>query len=57
MQVDFVMSYTQAPIEMDMWIELPAGIETKHCDSKSHALKLLKNLKANNKQVKFGISF
>ena len=33
-----------APIKMDMYMELPAGIETKHGDSKTHGLKLLKNL-------------
>ena len=43
-QVDFVMAYTQAPIEMDMGMELPADIETKHGDSQSQVLKLLKNL-------------
>ena len=38
------MAYIQAPIKMDMYMELPAGIETKHGDSKSHVLKLLKNI-------------
>ena len=35
-QVDFFMAYTQAPIEMYMCMELPAGIEAKHGDCKSH---------------------
>ena len=35
------MAYTQAPIEMDMYMELPAGIEIKHGDSQSCVLKLL----------------
>jgi len=26
-QVDFVLAYTQAPIKMDMYMELPDGIE------------------------------
>ena len=43
-QIDFVMAYTQAPIEMDMYMELPQGVETKHGNSKSHVLKLLSNL-------------
>ena len=42
-QVDFIMAYTQALIDMDVYMELPAGIETKHVDSKSHVLKFLKN--------------
>ena len=43
-QVDFVMAYMQAPIEMDIYMELPMGIETKQRSSKSHVLKLLSNL-------------
>jgi hypothetical protein len=27
-QIDFIMAYLQAPIEMDMYMELPAGIHT-----------------------------
>jgi hypothetical protein len=43
-QVDFVLAYTQADIEFDMYIELPMGIETKYGNGKMHELKLLKNL-------------
>jgi hypothetical protein len=43
-QVDFVMAYSQAPIEMDMYMELPTGIHTKHRNSKDHVLKLLANI-------------
>jgi hypothetical protein len=43
-QVDFVMAYPQAPIEMDMYMELPTGIHTKHGNSKDHVLKLLANI-------------
>ncbi len=43
-QVDFVMAYPQAPIEMDMYMELPTGIHTKHGNSKDHILKLLANI-------------
>jgi hypothetical protein len=28
-QIDFVQAYTQAPIEFDLYMELPKGIETK----------------------------
>jgi hypothetical protein len=35
-QVDFVMAYPQAPVEMDMYMELPTGIHTKHGNSKDH---------------------
>jgi hypothetical protein len=43
-QVDFVMVYPQAPIKIDMYMELPTGIHTKHRSSKDHVLKLLANI-------------
>ncbi len=43
-QVDFVMAYPQAPIEMDIYMELPQGIQTKHGNSKEYVLKLEKNI-------------
>jgi hypothetical protein len=43
-QVDFVMAYPQASIEMDMYMKLPTGIHTKHRNSKDHILKLLANI-------------
>ncbi len=39
-QVDFVMAYPQTPIKMDIYMELPQGIQTKHGNSKDHVLKL-----------------
>ena len=48
-QVDFVMTYMQVPIEMDLYMELLMGIETKHGSSKFHILlKLLSNLYGQN---------
>ena len=43
-QIDFVMAYPQAPIEMDMYMELPDGIETKYGNSKDHVLQLIQNI-------------
>ncbi len=43
-QVDFVMAYPQAPIEMDVYMELPPGIDTTLGDSKDFVLLLLNNL-------------
>ncbi len=39
-QVNFAMAYPQAPIEMDIYIKLPQGIQTAHRNSKDHVLKL-----------------
>jgi hypothetical protein len=38
------MAYPQAPIEMDIYMELPQGIETVKGNSKDHVLKFLKNI-------------
>jgi hypothetical protein len=43
-KVDFFMAYPQAPIEMDMFMELLTGIHTSHGNSKDHVLKLLANI-------------
>jgi hypothetical protein len=43
-QVDFVMAYPQAPIEMDIYMELPQGIQVAIGNSKDHILKLCKNI-------------
>ena len=44
LQVDFVMAYPQAPIEMDTCMELPDGFILKEGNRKDHVLKLLANL-------------
>jgi hypothetical protein len=43
-QVDFVMAYPQAPIKMDIYMELRQGIQTMHGNSKDHVLKLEKKI-------------
>ncbi len=43
-QVDSVMAYPQAPIETDIYMELPQGVQTATGNSKDHVLKLLKNI-------------
>ena len=43
-QIDFVMAYSQAPIETDLYMEIPYGIETTQGRSKDHLLQLLSNL-------------
>ncbi len=43
-QVDFILAYTQAPIEVDMYMDLSQGIETMHGSSKTHVLQLISNL-------------
>jgi hypothetical protein len=43
-QCDFVLDYPQAPIELDMYMELPKGIQLSSGNSKTHVLRLIKNL-------------
>jgi hypothetical protein len=43
-QVYFVMVYPQAPVEEDIYMDLPQGIETTAGNSKDGVLKLLKNI-------------
>ena len=38
------MAYTQAPIECDIYMKLPAGTEVKKGTAEMHVLMLLKNL-------------
>ena len=38
------MSYAQAPIECDMYLQIPDGIETESGNSRTHVLKLLRNV-------------
>jgi hypothetical protein len=56
-QVDFVMAYPQAPIKMDIYMELPQGIQTKHGNSKDHVLKLEKNICGQKQAGSIGNSF
>jgi hypothetical protein len=43
-QCDFIMTYPQAPIKCDMYMELPHGVQVAEGDSKDYVLKLLKNI-------------
>jgi Reverse transcriptase (RNA-dependent DNA polymerase) len=43
-QIDFVLAYPQAPIEFDIYMELPKGIETKYGNGRTHVLKLKCNV-------------
>jgi hypothetical protein len=50
------MVYSQAPIKMDMYMELPTGgIHTKHGNSKDHILKLPTNIWGKSKPVVCGV--
>jgi hypothetical protein len=56
-QVDFVMAYPQAPIKMDIYMELPQGIQTKHGNSNEHVLKLEKNIYGHKQAGRMWKSF
>ncbi len=43
-QLDFVLAYPQAPVECDMYMEIPRGFVVSGGHRKAYALKLLQNL-------------
>lgn len=43
-QLDFVLAYPQAPVETDLYMELPAGFEVPGESRRDMVLKLIKNL-------------
>jgi hypothetical protein len=43
-QCDFVLAYPRAPIEFDLYMELPKGIQLSSGNSKTLILRLIKNL-------------
>ena len=51
------MAYQQAPIEMDIYMELPQGIQTTHGNSKDHVLKLEKNIYSQKQASRVRNSF
>ena len=43
-QIDFVMAYPQAPIECNLYMDLPHGVLVKGGNLKDYALKILQNV-------------
>jgi Reverse transcriptase (RNA-dependent DNA polymerase) len=43
-QLDFVQAFPQAPVEHELYIELPKGCILKNKNNKDYALKVLKNI-------------
>ena len=43
-QLDFVLAYTQADVETELYMKVPKGYDKTGITEKTHALKLLKNL-------------
>jgi hypothetical protein len=56
-QVDYVMAYPQAPVEIDIYMELPQGIKTATVNSNDHVLKLLNNLNCQKQAGRVWNSF
>jgi len=43
-QLDYVMAYPQAPVERDMYMEIPKGYKVEGGNSDAHVLKIHKNI-------------
>ena len=48
--IDFIMAYTQAPIETDLYMEIPQGIEMTEGNTKDYVLQLLATFMVRSKQ-------
>jgi hypothetical protein len=53
-QVDFVLAYTQADIEFDMYMELPMGIETKYSNGKHMCSNFSRTSMVKSRLDKYG---
>ena len=56
MQFDFLMAYTQAPIESVMYMKLPANIEIKGGKAEMYGLNLLKNIYGRRQAGKVSVN-
>ena len=43
-QLDYVAAYPQAPVERELYMKLPAGINLRHGHREDYILKLHKNV-------------
>jgi len=43
-QIDFVLAYTQAPVERELYMEIPKGVTLEGANRKDYVLQLLRNL-------------
>jgi hypothetical protein len=43
-QINFVLAYTQAPVERELYMEIPKGVTLEGANRKDYVLQLLKNL-------------
>ena len=48
MQVDYVQAFPQAPIEKDLYLKLPSGLQMEYGDNNEYALKLHRNIYGQN---------
>jgi hypothetical protein len=48
-QCDFLLAYPHVPIEFDLYMELPKGIQLSSGNNKTHVLRLIKNLYGQKK--------
>ena len=51
-QVNFVLTYPQAPLEYDIYMELPPGIKTKYGNGRTHVLQLPRHFCGQRKSGK-----
>ena len=53
-QLDYVLAFSQAPVEREMYMEIPKGIEVEGSNTKDYVLQILRNIYGQNKLVECG---
>ena len=43
-QIDYVLAFPQAPVEKELYMAIPSGIDVSEGDKKDYALKLHRNV-------------
>ena len=56
-QINFVMAYTQTPIETDLYMEIPYGIETTTGNTCDYVIQLLANIYGQKQVGRVWIQF
>ena len=56
-QMDFIMAYDQYPIECDIYLQLPDGIDTDSGNSRTHVLNILRYVYGQKQEGKVWVDF
>jgi hypothetical protein len=55
-QIDYVLAFPQAPVEREIYMQIPKGFQVEGKNSKDYVLKLHKMYMDNARVVEYGIN-